>query len=974
MSFNVKDIKFPTYKGLESQYEHVIYTYLDEVLGSRGYSVKIKKTEYDNVDKALCSSSGQKSCDAYIFNNKSKDMGHNLLAFFELESNLPTSKLKDGIEQVKSYCKLLTEKYKSKYFKTENNIIFAIVYDGIDLCMWKYNIATEEIINIIGSSCECKGVSMFDKENRYKFLDQFPAIEKKKDENSETTIINKIKTNIRNTGDDIKKNKSFLMTLLAAIYAKTKSEDFENAIDMLNQGNTHEENGIYKEWKDFKVIIKYDNDVEVKNKIKNVLYKDAKSLWELSQDKNIDLYGFIYEELAEKATKKTEGEYYTSRHIIAPIVSSVLQKHLFPLWKINNPDSLKLAEILCQKKIVDPFCGSGGFLYEYLRYFKNFYNINDINLNNIAQKSLFGFDRNGTMAAFLNLYLIGDGKTNLYKVTSSINWQNMWKYEEKEDKIKLYENNADLEKQINANKDTIRSFINCLFDWNKIKEDFAIEVTELNYEKFEQLICAKKSMENFLYGLKDYKEDFDCVLRYFYNNLLEISTNEQRCPSFKNFVNSLGVVDWVLTNVPYGEVGDKRMSSKNKGTLASLSIRECIDLLRPSTERLYNENGEEDPNGTEKRSNYDGGIATIVVPNGIFQSEDENDIRDYIFERCNVLSVIKLPEKAFAPYATIQTFIITIQKKAPFEFCSSKQSGRNTFFYISDNDGKANSDNRYATTLIGELPIVVNNEITTINEYLHDDFAINIEQYPEGNYLSKIERAWINGHEFKDSTVWNQKRFSNEWNGTEWSPINDTKLKWTFKPLEEKLFEKRVEKTNNIAKNIMEMIIVEEKDKLEDFMQLDISEQRQIIVKKAKRALLNGIESISCQEQGEKLKINIKGVFKNKSTIQNIIRKHYKDISILNNDLIYVVDMMKMIALFEQYNISEFPKYILDLSNFLDGIEEIRIVEEKAFFYAVESYKQYYLVPEYYLEPNDDFMSMDKIIENILRLRNMLKG
>ena len=32
MTFDMKDIKFPTYNGLESQYEHVIYNYLDEIL------------------------------------------------------------------------------------------------------------------------------------------------------------------------------------------------------------------------------------------------------------------------------------------------------------------------------------------------------------------------------------------------------------------------------------------------------------------------------------------------------------------------------------------------------------------------------------------------------------------------------------------------------------------------------------------------------------------------------------------------------------------------------------------------------------------------------------------------------------------------------------------------------------------------------------------------------------------------------
>lgn len=43
MTFDIRKIKFPTYNGLESQYEHVVYTYLEEILGEIGYTIKIKK-------------------------------------------------------------------------------------------------------------------------------------------------------------------------------------------------------------------------------------------------------------------------------------------------------------------------------------------------------------------------------------------------------------------------------------------------------------------------------------------------------------------------------------------------------------------------------------------------------------------------------------------------------------------------------------------------------------------------------------------------------------------------------------------------------------------------------------------------------------------------------------------------------------------------------------------------------------------
>ena len=80
----------------------------------------------------------------------------------------------------------------------------------------------------------------------------------------------------------------------------------------------------------------------------------------MSQAKKMDLYGFIYEELVETQKKQEDGEFYTSRHLIKPIISSAFHKYLQKNWRLTREN---LAETLSEKRIVDPFCGSGGFLY-----------------------------------------------------------------------------------------------------------------------------------------------------------------------------------------------------------------------------------------------------------------------------------------------------------------------------------------------------------------------------------------------------------------------------------------------------------------------------------------------------------------------------------------------------------------------------------------------------------------------------------
>lgn len=978
---DIKNIKFPTYNGLESQYEHNVYKYLEETIGKNGYGVKVKKTEYPNIDEAL-TRGGKLKCDAYILNNEDKkNAGNNLMALIELESNAPTSALKKGIEQILGYCELLNLRYLNNTFTTANKVIKSIVYDGQLICIWDFNIETKQINPVIGNPSTFEGVPI--NENiKLRILDMFPPIEKRKEETSELKTINDIKDHLR-ANRLLQSNKSFLMTILAAIYGKTKDENFESAIIRLESDSTDNESfGILREWKAFAPKIDYEKpSSNTRGIIQDKLYLDAKSLWFLSQNKNMDLYGFIYEELAEEQNKQDEGEFYTSRHIIAPIISSVLQKYVFPLWNIEagTPKS-KVIKTLSSKDIVDPFCGSGGFLYELLRFLKTSYLCSDSEINKIAKKSLFGFDKNDIMSAFLNMYLIGDGETNLCQVSSSINWQNMWNYDIENGKIILIENEGKMEKNIIKNKETFRYFLEALIEWEKVIDSFQIDLDLDTFRDFCNYVVDFKKItdDEFYYELINYKKEDDCVLKYFYDLFLEFSLDKTQCPNFEDFKDKLGNVDLLITNIPYGSIDDLKLTTTEKGTLESLALKQCIDLLKPSSSRraTYNRSTEcyeDDANGKLK-SNNDGGIATIIIPNGIFESENNKELRDYLFQKCNVLSVIKLPTLSFAPYASIQTFIITIQKKAPFEFKYMEQSN-NCFFYIVDNDGKANSKNRFATELIGPSFININGEETIIHEYLHDDFAINIEQYPEG-YMSKLERAWIHGHKLSDRDMWNQERYTEKWNGKGWEKITDTSKKWCFSPLKEKFFEKRVEKENKKTLLLFQECI---KD-IDGFESQSLDEQKKLAISKVKKDLVNNISSIKItisKNNKEKVEIIPKETT-SISFIRNIVKDN-KDLLIQNRDVsvkeetILTLDLEKIKKMFEDVDIALMPKYIKDIDLFLNNIDEIIILENDISFFIKESYTQYTLIPENYLEKKKEFMSVEDIISNIRRLRSMLK-
>ncbi|XTR38140.1 HsdM family class I SAM-dependent methyltransferase [Paraclostridium tenue] len=983
MIIDIKDIKFPTYEGLESQYEHNVYKYLEETIGKNGYTIKIKKTDYENVDGALVKG-GRLSCDAYIFNNEDKrNNGNNLIALFELESNLPKSKLDDGVKQIQEYCKLLSLKYQQGLYSTANKTIKAIVFDGLKICVWEYDIESQVETAIIGNPDTLSGENM-DKNVKIKLLDLFPPIEKKKDEASEEKTINDIKDHLR-ANSLLQANKSFLMTILAAIYGKTKTENFEKALSKLEVDTSDNESvGILKEWNIFSPKIDYDKvNANTKEVIKEKLYEDAKSLWVLSQNKNMDLYGFIYEELAEEKSKQDEGEFYTSRHIIEPIISSVLKKYVFPVWNIKIGESkVNLIKTLSDKNILDPFCGSGGFLYEFLRFLKINYQFKDSDINKIAASSLYGFDKNDIMSAFLNMYLIGDGATNLCQVTSSINWQNMWNYTLQRDTAKLIEDKDKLEENIVNNKDTFKNFLNQLLKWDDIKNSFSLAEDYSDFNSFCEHVMQEKSInETELFsGIIEYKKDTNCVLRYFYNLFLEYSSNKDKCTQYNDFLNGLGNVDFLMTNIPYGSTDDAKLTTKEKGTLELLALKQCIDLLKPSSSRraTYNEvleRWEDDENGYEK-SNNDGGIASIIIPNGIFESENNKELRDYLFKRCNVLGIVKLPTLSFAPYASIQTFIITIQKKAIFEFDDDNQS-KKCFFYIVDNDGKANSKNRYSTELIGRGKLKIDNNETVIHEYLHDDLAINIERYPEG-YMSKLERAWVHGQNIIGKDDWNQTRYNEKWNGKEWEKITDTSKKWTFKNLEKRLYEKRIKKENKNSSNLLQICYKE----VNNFDLMDSSEQIELAINRIKKSILDKVESIKVKlDKNQKISVEITSSdskINDVRSVQNIIKIYYDNFIDETKELkngkkefnINVSNIKEFIGTIDE---QLFPKRIKNIVEFLSKVEDIEFNGDNVSFYTIESYYQYVLIPENYLEKKEDFMSYEDIIANVIRLRRMVK-
>ena len=120
-----------------------------------------------------------------------------------------------------------------------------------------------------------------------------------------------------------------------------------------------------------------------------------------------DLFGAVYEKFASTKEKKDFGEYFTRRHY-AHVFSKLLLKDETVYDKTN------------EFTLIDPACGTGGFLTESFKVLKNNYENSDTLGKDarafLAKRCFYGIDvRDENISRTrLNMFLVGDGHTHMY--------------------------------------------------------------------------------------------------------------------------------------------------------------------------------------------------------------------------------------------------------------------------------------------------------------------------------------------------------------------------------------------------------------------------------------------------------------------------------------------------------------------------------------------------------------------------------
>lgn len=94
-----------------------------------------------------------------------------------------------------------------------------------------------------------------------------------------------------------------------------------------------------------------------------------------------------------------------------------------------------------------------------------------------------------------------------------------------------------------------------------------------------------------------------------------------------------------------------------------------------------------------KSLNY-GGIANIVLPDGIFSNISNKKLKKYILENCYLESIISLPVNTFFNTPK-KTYILTVRKKTEVEINNNKMQNYPVFTYICTSIGESLDANRF---------------------------------------------------------------------------------------------------------------------------------------------------------------------------------------------------------------------------------------------------------------------------------------
>lgn len=326
---------------------------------------------------------------------------------------------------------------------------------------------------------------------------------------------------------------------------------------------------------------------------------------------NLDVVDDAFEYLINKSSKGEKGQYFTPRYVIDMCV------------KMLNPKE--------SETMIDTASGSCGFpvhtiFYVWEQIMKE-EGLDKSHLFTLEKKptrcedyvreKVFAIDfdeKTVRVARTLNL-IAGDGQSNVMHL-NTLDWER-WDEKLNEDDWKdtYYEGWKKL-KQLREDKNSNRDFN---FDILMANPPFAGDIKEsrilAKYELARNILLEKLKSDNHANT-----PDYDC------------SDHEPTFPEF------LGIFSEKIIKMSDGTIRKVKVQSANKMGRDILFIERNLNFLKP------------------------GGRMAIVLPQGRFNNSADKYIREYIAHYCRILAVVGLHGNVFKPHTGTKTSVLLVQK------------------------------------------------------------------------------------------------------------------------------------------------------------------------------------------------------------------------------------------------------------------------------------------------------------------------
>ena len=389
-----------------------------------------------------------------------------------------------------------------------------------------------------------------------------------------------------------------------------------------------------------------------------------------------------FEFLVPKESKSEKGQYFTPRIIIDTVV------------KMLNPSR--------KEYIIDPACGSAGFLVHAMQYVWEKYDMNDEKIKkHYAGKYLWGidFEEKATKISRAIMLIAGDGKTHIYKENSLeyYRWSEELKVALRKEGLVKSSDFRELNFDIVMTNPPFAGDIREKHLFNAYhqlltKEVIKINVSDVLREKLVNLILSKEEKEfitNLIKRIKDVRKkknwelmeeifdeasiDFDSVISktstgvkidYKKIRLLKVEIPilkekkelvdeiyerlkllNKEIEDFSDEENREKVYDLLeeynITDINEEEIfvtKTKEPTDYNSVDRHLLFIQRVLDLLKP------------------------GGRLAIVLPQSIFNTSSAKFIREFILRKARILAVIGLHGNSFKPHTGTKTSLLLLRK------------------------------------------------------------------------------------------------------------------------------------------------------------------------------------------------------------------------------------------------------------------------------------------------------------------------